>query len=212
MTDTGAHTSTGSAPPTAPLVRRGRHRKPRPRRAVLAAGGLVLAAGALSLVRTAPDSGAGAPGTAEAELRLDAGGAAGRPAHTAGPGGAAPGTQPSATSAMGGAGGSPTPSGAASSTALPASAPAAPTPHPANAATALPLRAPTRANAPARGPAPGPSRTHAGPAPAHTHAPPPPHSPAPTPSRDTGTPAPTPRQPGGVCVPVIGVCVDGAPG
>ena len=35
---------------------RGRHRKPRPRKVLLAAGGLALAAGALSLVRLTPDA------------------------------------------------------------------------------------------------------------------------------------------------------------
>ncbi|MCG0067181.1 hypothetical protein L0F81_28605 [Streptomyces tricolor] len=49
----------------APGVRRGRHRKPRPRKALLAAGGLALAAGVLSLVRISPQSGVGASGTAE---------------------------------------------------------------------------------------------------------------------------------------------------
>src|SRR5690349_20801821 len=46
---------------------RGRHRRPRPRKVLFAAGGLALAAGVLSLVRLSPDpGGAGGPGTAEA--------------------------------------------------------------------------------------------------------------------------------------------------
>ncbi|MFE1241511.1 hypothetical protein [Streptomyces tendae] len=55
-------TTTGT--PTEPRYawgRRGRHRRPRPRRVLLAAGGLALAAGALSVVRLLPESG-GDPG------------------------------------------------------------------------------------------------------------------------------------------------------
>ncbi|MYQ44669.1 hypothetical protein GTW40_06235, partial [Streptomyces sp. SID4985] len=50
-----------------PPPRRGRHRRPRPRKVLLAAGGLALAAGVLSLVRVAPESGLAGPATAEAE-------------------------------------------------------------------------------------------------------------------------------------------------
>ncbi|WP_308298794.1 hypothetical protein [Streptomyces sp. GESEQ-35] len=56
-----------------PPRQRGRHRKPRPRKLLLAAGGLAMAAGVLSLVRMTPDSGVGNLGTAEAEPRPDPG-------------------------------------------------------------------------------------------------------------------------------------------
>ncbi|MEU2881057.1 hypothetical protein ABZ651_33685, partial [Streptomyces sp. NPDC007070] len=46
---------------------RGRHRRSRRRKALLAAGGLALAAGALGLVRLAPEYAGGGLGTAEAE-------------------------------------------------------------------------------------------------------------------------------------------------
>lgn len=203
MTDTDTHTSTTSAPHTAPLVRRGRHRKPRPRRAVLAAGGLALAAGALSLVRMAPESGVGAPDTAEAGPRLDAGGTTDRSANTAVTVGAAPTDLPSATSPMGGVSGNPTPSGPASPTAPPGSATAVPTTPRAHVPAPVATTIPTTEDDPAPGTTPRPSATNPG------RPPDPPRTPAPAPSRSTGTPAPTPRQPAGVCLPVIGVCVDG---
>lgn len=52
---------------------RGRHRRPRPRKVLFAVGGLALAAGALSLVRLAPESVIGGPGSAEAEPRYTPG-------------------------------------------------------------------------------------------------------------------------------------------
>ena len=54
-------------------VRRGRHRRPRPRKLLFAVGGLALAAGALSLVRVAPDSGSAGLGTTEADPGQDPG-------------------------------------------------------------------------------------------------------------------------------------------
>ncbi|MEU5596217.1 hypothetical protein [Streptomyces sp. NPDC020298] len=190
MTDTATHTSTSAAPHTEPLVRRGRHRKPRPRKVLLAAGGLALAAGALSLVRMAPDSGVGAPGTAEAEPRLGAGGATDRSANTAVSVGAAP--LPSATSTMGGVSGRPTPS----PTARLGSATAVPTTLPVHA----PASIPTTADGPTPGTTPRPPTTPPASAP--------PHTPEPPPTRNTGTPTPTPSQHGGVCLPVIGLCVN----
>ncbi|TWV27911.1 hypothetical protein FRZ03_38420, partial [Streptomyces misionensis] len=78
MQATGTPIATTSTTPTAPAepggrfpgFRRGRHRRPRRRKALLAVGGLVLAAGVLGLVRIYPESGVGAPGTAAAEPRL----------------------------------------------------------------------------------------------------------------------------------------------
>ncbi|MYW45496.1 hypothetical protein GT346_19740, partial [Streptomyces sp. SID161] len=85
MTPIPAHpgTAPGHGPGRAPGVPRGRHRRPRPRRVLFAAGGLALAAGVLSLVRITPESGVGAPGTAEAEpWRHPAAAATGRSADT----------------------------------------------------------------------------------------------------------------------------------
>ncbi|MFI2759630.1 hypothetical protein ACH5A3_12220 [Streptomyces echinatus] len=191
----------GTAPGREPGVRRGRHRKPRPRKVLLATGGLALAAGVLSLVRVAPDSGVGAPGTAEAESRHDPGGAAAAgPANTAATV-AAPTALPSATSAMGGRSlaptstGSPVPTAAADTDA----APPGDTAVPASDPPAVPTGAPDT-------PAGPPRPTQTASAPPQAPATP---DPAPAPSR-TPTPDPGTSKPdhGGVCVPVIGLCVD----
>ncbi|MGQ4425417.1 hypothetical protein ACN6LL_008214, partial [Streptomyces violaceoruber] len=69
-------TTTGT--PTEPRYawgRRGRHRRPRPRKVLLAAGGLALAAGALSVVRLLPGPGGDTGGVrAGAEPRVESGG------------------------------------------------------------------------------------------------------------------------------------------
>ncbi|MFF7368031.1 hypothetical protein [Streptomyces tricolor] len=169
----------------APGVRRGRHRKPRPRKALLAAGGLALAAGVLSLVRITPQSGVGASGTAEAGPRLDLDGRA--PAHPAKPWTpttATPTALPSATSAMGGRSLAPAPTGPP-----PRTAPARPTTPPDHTAVPTPLPTTPRGT-----PRPGPPAT--APAPRTPH-------PTPAPPR-TAEPDRAP----GVCVPVIGLCVD----
>ncbi|MFJ9864360.1 hypothetical protein [Streptomyces sp. NPDC101165] len=177
---------TGTTLPVLPLVRRGRHRKPRPRKVLLAAGGLALAAGVLSLVRVAPDSGVGAPGTAEAEPRLDPDGTtdhASDPANDT-----TPTALPSATSVMGGFSAAPmTP---ATATAAPRATPTTP-PDSTGIPTTIPTSAP-------RTTAPRPSSTT-------PTTPTPTRTPTPTPSRTTQTPAP---EQGGVCVPVIALCVD----
>ncbi|MGW2639505.1 hypothetical protein [Streptomyces sp. NPDC001348] len=196
MTDTDIHTNTVPARNSAPVFRRGRHRKPRPRRALIAAGGLALAAGALSLVRMAPDPSIGVPHTAEAEPRTDTGTGTEDRSGTAG---AVPTDLPSATSTTGGTSVRPTPAAASSPMALPGSADAVPTALPARVPTTIP----TKADAP-----PPPAAT---PRPSATHtATTPHHSPAPAPSRSTVGPTPTRSQPGGVCLPVLGLCVDRA--
>ncbi|MFF4017494.1 hypothetical protein [Streptomyces sp. NPDC001843] len=193
MTDTDIHANTVPARNSAPMFRRGRHRKPRPRKALIAAGGLALAASALSLVRLAPDAGVGVPRTAEAEPRPDTGATTDRSVTI----GAVPTELPSATSTMGGASVRPTPAAASSPMALPGSARAAATAPPATVPTTIP----TKAEAPgAPAATPRPSTTHRAPAS--------PQAPAPAPSRSTGGPAPTRSQPGGVCVPIIGLCVE----
>ncbi|MER6567110.1 hypothetical protein ABT288_13140 [Streptomyces sp. NPDC001093] len=180
-------------------VRRGRHRKPRPRKVLLAAGGLALAAGVLSLVRVSSESGVGAPGTAEAEPRGGAGdGATDHAAHTDATVLAGPTALPSPTSVMGGRSPAPTPTAAPSGPAAPTE-PAGGTAVPT--ATGLPTAA---ASTPGTTPRP----------PATTSAP----RPAPTTTRPTPTtPAPThgttdPEGPGGLCVPVLGLCVDAVDG
>lgn len=196
-----------------PWGNRGRHRRPRPRKAVLAAGGLALAAGALSLVRLLPEPGGDVDAFgAEAGPRVETGGGRGTapdpattPAavSTAGP----PEVSPSATSAMGGLSGSPQPG------LIPGPGPFASGPSAARpSATTVPD---------------SPNTDDSAPPPAHTRQPPqPPGSPqqprpdtptprpTPTPPPDRGTPptpAPTPDpepDPPGLCVPVIGLCVD----
>ncbi|MEW2509792.1 hypothetical protein [Streptomyces sp. NPDC046870] len=198
MTPIPAHSGTERerAPERTPGVRRGRHRKPHPRKVLLAAGGLALAAGVLSLVRAAPDAGVGAPGTAEAEPRIGPGGSpTDRSAGTAATIAAAPTALPSATSAMGGRNLVPVPTGTPART---APAPDTATPGGTAVPTALPSRTPAPPNGTSRPPAPTTSAPRPAPAtPTPTATPTPGHGPA----------DPEPR-PGGVCVPVIGLCVD----
>ncbi|MFF4832182.1 hypothetical protein [Streptomyces sp. NPDC001315] len=197
MTDTAVEKITDAEAPdtdtaepygTAPRGR-GRHRRPRPRKMLLAAGGLALAAGVLSLVRMAPDSGVGGVGTAEADPGPDAGGdrSTGAAATVA----AVPRVSPSSTSAL----------GAVSTTPLPG---VGSTPASSASATAVPSAA-----APAAGTPTAPAPTTASRSPA-TSAAPQPTLPAPAPSPTTASPAPEPEQPGGpgLCVPIIGLCVD----
>ncbi|MGC0338294.1 hypothetical protein [Streptomyces sp. SLBN-8D4] len=190
---------------------RGRHRKPRPRKVLLAAGGLALAAGALSLVRLTPDAGVGGFGATEtdpqaapgADTDIDPGTGTDRATNAAATVGSLPRTSPSSPAAMGGITAPPAPG-----TSL---APAQARPQ-AGSATAVPLplaAAPTTIpDAPNdRAEAPAPTATTGPHAPATT--------PAPQPARTTPPPAstPTPRpthsaQPApGLCVPVIGLCV-----
>ncbi|MER6731634.1 hypothetical protein [Streptomyces puniciscabiei] len=181
-------------------VRRGRHRKPRPRKVLLAAGGLALAAGVLSLVRVSSESGVGAPGTAEAEPRSGAGGGTtDHAADTATVVTAGPTALPSATSVMGGRSLAPTPTATATPT-----GPAAPSASAGNTAVPTATGLPTTAVA-TPGTAPRPSATTSAPVPAPTTGRPAPTTPAPT--RRTTDPGP-----GGLCVPVLGLCVDAAAG
>ncbi|GAA2584911.1 hypothetical protein GCM10010304_29530 [Streptomyces roseoviolaceus] len=185
-------------PPTetglsAPRVR-GRHRKPRSRK-VLLAGGLALAAGALSLVRLASGPSPDGVGTVEAEPRPDPvttgtdtaiGTTATFPA--------APETSPSSPTVLGGP--TPTPATRGARPAPPATTGTrGATTTAAHRPTAIPDTPNTPAPA-AQGNAPRPT----------------PAAPAP-PSRTTSAPAPRPEQPKkpddpGLCLPVIGVCVD----
>jgi hypothetical protein len=170
-----------------PRTGRGRHRRPRPRKVLFAVGGLALAAGALSLARMAPEAGIGAPVTTEAEPPHDPGIGADRSDNAAATVGAVPPhVSPSATSVMGGV--SATPTATTHLVSLPAATTTAP---PAAAATVIP-GIPDR-SAPATTSAP----TTAAPQPV----------PTPTPGRTTEPPAPAPSRPG-LCIPIIGLCVD----
>ncbi|MFD3498406.1 hypothetical protein [Streptomyces sp. NPDC058678] len=181
---------------TRPWSPRGRHRRPRPRKVLLAAGGLALVAGALSLVRLTPDAGVDELATTEAEPRVDQEAGADRATNAAATVAAVvPGASPTATTVMGGPSALPTPGvSLAPSSAVESSRPAS---------TTIPEAPdPTRTAAPTTAPRPSTS----------TGTPPQP-APTPTPSRATTPPAPQPDQPDrpdqpGLCVPVIAVCVD----
>ncbi|MEU0741635.1 hypothetical protein [Streptomyces sp. NPDC006134] len=220
---------TAPPPPDAAVPRpwgpRGRHRRPpRPRRLLLGAGGLALAAGALSLVRIVPDPGTGGSDTAQAAPSHPVTDPAPVTAPVPG-GGTAPGAgrpSPSATSAMGGLRASTAPGR------TPAPAPDGTTPDAGNTGdtgdtgkgTTIP-HLPNTPNGPdgpdgpdgpsARGPsaAPGEPDGARPPAPRPPHSelpsPRPPSAPAPAPPRPT--PSPEPDRPG-LCVPVIDLCLD----
>ncbi|MET7378240.1 hypothetical protein ABZT08_05315 [Streptomyces sp. NPDC005526] len=180
---------------------RGRHRRPRPRRVLLAAGGLALAAGVLSLVRLAPESGVGGLGTAEAEPHHPgAGYGADRTVETAATPGTAPAARPSAAFPLVSA----APTTAASGTG----------PRPSmSRSPADGARARTASGAPASVPTTIPEIPNAPdgpPAPTATSAPQPNPTPTPTPepTRSHGSHTPAPKQPE-LCVPIIGLCVKG---
>ncbi|MEV6735917.1 hypothetical protein AB0N14_02800 [Streptomyces sp. NPDC051104] len=169
----------------------GRHRKPRHRRLALAVGGFALAAGALSLVRLAPESVTGGGGTAEAEPRIGAG----RTAATAGgvPSKAAAG--PSTTALKGRASAVPALSGDPS----PSGRPATPTPRVTDPATGIP-EAPSTPTASRSGTPEPPVTTTAAP----------PSAPSPTATTQApAPPAPATSDPPGLCVPLVGLCVHG---
>ncbi|WP_328977984.1 hypothetical protein [Streptomyces canus] len=199
-TETGTETGTDTTRLFGP---RGRHRKPRPRKALLAAGGLALAAGALSLVRMTPDAGLGgygateadpqaAPGT-DSDIDIDTG--TDRATNAAATVGSVPRASPSSTAAMGGISATPAPGTShaptGSATAVPLPLAAAPTtiPEAPNTPASTPT-AFTTPHAPATTTAPQPARTT------------PPPAPTPT-SQPTHTTQPAP----GLCVPIIGLCV-----
>ncbi|MGV9566536.1 hypothetical protein [Streptomyces sp. NPDC003480] len=190
-TDTATgETTTTTAPGTpGPLRCRpaGRHRRPRPRRVALAIGGFALAAGALSLVRLAPEAVTGGGGTAEAEPRIGATDTAATvetvPRRSA--------DHPSTTTALRSADASP----AATAAASPSTRPSSPA-----AATDPPSGIPEAPWTPTASRTPGSSAAPAPPAP----------RPAPSTTAPAQTPAPTPNAPG-VCLPIVALCVNGLP-
>jgi hypothetical protein len=167
---------------------RGRHRRPRPRKVLLAAGGFAVAAGVLSLVRLTPDSGVEALGTAEAEPRPDPAADLGRTADAAASTPAVVPVRkvsPSATFPLGGLAASQTPG----TIHIPTTDTT--TPPPAPALTPGAPKTPDKGGAVET---PAPTTTTAAPPPAPTSTPP-----APQPDRTDDT---------DVCVPLIGLCVD----
>ena len=179
-------------------VGRGRHRRPRPRKVLFAVGGLALAAGALSLVRMAPESEVGGLGTAEADPRQDPGPGTARSGNATTTVEAVPRVSGSAASVLGGV--STTPTAGARGLPLPATttSPADPAPAPTGGTTTIP-EAPNAPTATTTVRPPG------------TTAPAPRPPPAPTAGGTTPAPAPQPSHPHGhgpgLCVPVVGLCV-----
>ncbi|MFD8805010.1 hypothetical protein [Streptomyces sp. NPDC059597] len=188
-----------------PPPHRGRHRRPRPRKVLLAAGGLALAAGVLSLVRVAPESGLAGPATAEAEPQhgwgaqrtTDSPGASATLA-------AAPTALPSTAAALGGTRPAPTSTGAAGHEKSSAPRNAAETVGQGTSAAHTSPRTDTgtgtRPNGaphttdPGPAPVPRPATTAPAPAPSHIAAP------APEPAHSTAPP-----QQSGVCL--LGLCL-----
>ncbi|MDT9698895.1 hypothetical protein [Streptomyces sp. P17] len=199
MTESSATQATQDTEVSAParlFGARGRHRRPRPRKVLLAAGGLALAAGALSLVRLTPDSGLGSLGAPEAEPWLDPSGdsdpAGDRATNAAAAVDPVPQVSPSATTAMGGVlGATPTATPGLVPNATSAAPPAPVTTTIPEAPDTTPPQAPTTTSPAAQPPAAAPTPTPGKPA----------NSPSPQPS-------PSASDRPGVCVPIIGLCVD----
>lgn len=183
---------------------RGRHRRPRPRKALFAAGGLALAVGALSLLRPASDSGGG---TAEAGPRLQPTtdtrqepetGRAPDPTDAAATVSGTPGPTSTAPAPMGGG-------STAAAGAVPSASPTSPT---------SAVRTPSGPYAPrTRQPADEGARPPAATPSSRSRAPQPP-GPTATPAPGPGTvpPAAGPTSRPGLCLPVVGLCVDPLPG
>ncbi|MGW1215440.1 hypothetical protein ACWD5F_38005 [Streptomyces sp. NPDC002499] len=197
--ETGDGDTVGGSPALGPRLfgSTGRHRRPRPRKVLFAAGGIALAAGVLSLVRLAPESGVGGIGAAEAEpgqqlpdIGTD------RATNAAATLAASP--VPSATSVMGEE--SATPTGVPVPTAT-----TSPTARPGAGLTPGPTTIPEAPNAPTTAPrAPAPATTAPAPQPTPTAT----RAPAPAPTHTAAPqPAPQPTRDPGLCVPIVGVCV-----
>ncbi|MFB7332115.1 hypothetical protein ACFC00_10725 [Streptomyces adustus] len=175
---------------------------------LLAAGGLALAAGVLSLVRLAPDSGVGGLGAAETEPSPDIGGDWSPTAAAT----AVPRVSPSSTSVTGGTDGTGPVATTVRVTPAPADSARASSSAPPSAAAS----ATGRAGAPVSASEPGTQVTGAA-TPRPTAPRPAPATTAPS-DRQTDRPDPSDQQgeqdeldtPGapGLCVPVIGLCVD----
>ncbi|MFI5570780.1 hypothetical protein ACIA6T_26255 [Streptomyces sp. NPDC051740] len=201
-------TTPAGEPPAGTSRLRGRHRKPRPRKALLAAGSLAVAASAVTLVGLATTQDGGT------DIGTEAGP---RPAPHTGIGTEAS-PRPVPHTDAGTPTGSPTAPGAFAP--VPEASPSSPTV--LGGKNPAPLTAPERSSR-ARTPVPDTTTSPATPATTRPttrrpHPPtsrqpprdtpgPAPHDPAPPQPDD---PAPSPRP--GLCVPVIGICVGGGPG
>ncbi|MEV2236059.1 hypothetical protein AB0H69_46955 [Streptomyces phaeochromogenes] len=213
-----------TAPPEPVLTRpRGRHRKPRPRRILFAVGGLALAAGALSLLRMAPQPTGGDTGVEATDIDPSAAGSTDGPAQddtgavpvaappttgaypspkaTTGPSGSTSTSEPNGLNGRDGRDRLNKPNGSYESYG------------PAGASTPGAQRGATGPTGP-RNPAPNPSGDLQDTVPIT------PTSPAQPPAAAAPTaPAPTPTSPGapqnparpgtGLCVPVVGLCFNG---
>ncbi|MEW2076044.1 hypothetical protein AB0941_20785 [Streptomyces sp. NPDC013433] len=192
--------------PTAPIEEppagtsrfRGRHRKPRPRKALLAAGSLAMAASAVTLVRLATTQGDGTDIGAETGPRpvlhtdtgTPTGSSTGSPT-TSEATGPAPEASPSSPTVLGGKDRAPlTPPEPSSPARPPTTAPAAAS----TPATRLPATLRPQPPAP-----PSPS----------TPGTPPPAPRDPAPEQPDGPDPGHDHDPGGLCVPIIGLCVGG---
>lgn len=172
---------------------RGRHRRPRPRRVFVAAGGLALAAGALSLVRLTPESviwGMGTPGAEPTTGTVTD--TAGNAAATVGAVSSAHPVSATTPAVMGGENALPTPGVSLAPT-------PAPTPTRLVAGPSTPVSVPVGGTPDTTG-----IPTGQAPAPA-TPRPPAATTAAPAPSATTPTASPKPP---GLCVPIIGLCVN----
>ncbi|MFF0158992.1 hypothetical protein ACFYRY_15850 [Streptomyces sp. NPDC005263] len=209
-------TGTGTGPGPRLWAPRGRHRRPRPRKVLLAAGGMALAAGVLGLVRMTPESGVASLGTAEAEPRPDSPAAATGTDRATTTAATVPEASPSATAVLGGASATPLRTVRLAPTSSTTTAP--PTPAPGTTTVPDTTGIPDAPNPPG---SPAPADTPRWSAPADTTTPRPARTPslkptpAPRPSHTPAAPTPEPRQPGqghphrpGLCMPIIGVCVD----
>ncbi|WP_416971935.1 hypothetical protein [Streptomyces sp. 4F14] len=163
---------------------RGRHRRPRPRKVVLAAGGLAFAAGVLGLLRVMPDGGGG--------------GTSGVGAGEVGREGYAGGVTELATNAA------PVPSGAATDTRRPSGGTVSKIPDPRSTPG---ISGVPRPSDPSQELPVSPTSTPDTPTPAASPSPTPPPTVVP-PESHTPSTTPTPDAPHDICVPVIGLCVD----
>ncbi|MGW0375001.1 hypothetical protein ACWDZW_40245 [Streptomyces coeruleorubidus] len=183
---------------------RGRHRKPRPRKALLAAGGLALAAGALSLVRLTSGPGTDSVGSVEAEPRPDpVTTGTDEATNTAATGPAAPEASPSSPTALAGLPASPGTRGPAAASRTPST----------YTATSADTRAAHTAATPRFTAVPDTTNPPAPPATGNGKVPRPAQTPPSPPNRTAPAPAPEPEKPKEpedprLCVPVIGLCVD----
>ncbi|MFF8193790.1 hypothetical protein ACF05L_23750 [Streptomyces bobili] len=179
----------------APSRARGRHRRPRPRKALFATGGFALAVGALSLLRLTADSGVDTAEagprlqpTADTQPKIHPESATGTTATVSGS--PEPTTTAPAPTGNGGTvtSGATVPGAAPTSAVRTPSGPYAPRTRPP-ADEGAPAPAATRSSGSAAPRSPGPTST-------------------PAPGPDTLPPAAGPTSRPGLCLPVVGLCVE----